>query len=133
MYPAVQIGQREIGCVERAERLIARGGRFAERPYAMAIVARDRIAEQARQCGEVEAAAAFAHELGVASVRDWHASFAQAGPLRLQLPSGRGAQVVKPKPQVVALAMRIRRRIFAAFVQYCSAHLSLRPTVLGYA
>ena len=103
MHLAVEIGELEVGCLERCEtRASCRRG-FAEVPHTIRIIMHHGLSEMARQSREVECASSVANKFDLARRRNRNAYVAEARTLGLEFPSARPGGIGGAEPEVIAL------------------------------
>src|SRR5262249_7344547 len=124
--PAPEVGQREIGRLQRPHGARAVGCALAEGPDAVGIVVDDRLAEQTCQFGNIESRRAVAQEFPFPAARYRHAHVAAARAFGPELPAGRGMELADGHPQVVVLRFGSRGVWRPLIVEDGRAHWFLR-------
>src|SRR5713101_1753009 len=124
MHPAVEIGQLEIGSLQRGERSAARRSSFAEIPCAVFVIMHHRLAEVTRERREVESAPAVANEFSRKRRRNRNAHIAQARTFGLQFPSACLGQVDFAEPEILALGLCAAYLRNAASIDDIGSHVA---------
>src|SRR5713226_7809151 len=105
MHLAVEIGQLEIGSLERGERSASRRSSFTEIPCAVFVIMHHRLAEIARERRKVEAAPVVADEFSCAPWWNRNAHVAHARTFGLQFPSACLGEVGFAEPEVLTFGL----------------------------
>src|SRR6185437_7680013 len=105
----------------RGESVAPRVRRLAKEPHRARVVVDHRLAELARQSGQVHEVAG-AQKLVAPVRRNEYAALVAAKALRFDFPARRGLQLAERHPEIVALGLRTIDGHWTIFVNYSHCH-----------